>query len=80
MLARNCYYQGVVVAAVVENTSASDILQKGDIITAVNNEKTPTAAYLRYELYKYEVGDQITLTLIRNNKTITQKVTLKGFN
>lgn len=72
--------EGVVVATVVEGTSAVDILQKGDIIIAVNDQKVSGAAYLRYELYKYEIGNQISITFIRNNKEITKKVVLKGFN
>lgn len=69
---------GVVVVDVASSSSVDKILKKGDIITKINGEKVDNLAYLRYELYKHNVGDKIKITYIRNNKEYTSEVTLKG--
>jgi len=67
---------GVVIGGITKNTPAARAdLQVGDVITKVNNEKVSNKAELRYELYKYKVGDEVTLELIRDGKT--RKVTLR---
>ena len=38
------------------------------------------SAYLRYELYKYSVGDKIEITYIRDGKEHTTKVVLSSSN
>lgn len=68
---------GVVVVSVSSDSGAEKAgLEKGDVILAVNGSKVSNAAYLKYELYKCNVGDTIEVTYIRNNKTETTKVTL----
>ncbi len=68
---------GVVVASVVSGTGASKSdLKEGDIITKINDQEVENAAYLRYELYKYSVGDTITVTYNRDGKEHTTQVTL----
>ena len=68
---------GVVVASVQEGSSAADgSLEKGDIITKLDDQEVTSIAELRYYLYKYNVGDTVTITYIRNNKEATTKVTL----
>ena len=68
---------GVVVASVVRGTGASKSdLKEGDIITKINDQEVENAAYLRYELYKYSVGDTITVTYNRDGKEHTTQVTL----
>ncbi len=68
---------GVVIISVSKNSGASKAgLKKGDVILAVNGEKISNAAYLKYELYKCNVGDTIEITYMRNGKTMTSKVTL----
>ena len=39
-----------------------------DIIIGINNEKIENIAYLRYELYKYRVGDTIKVKVVREGK------------
>ena len=69
---------GVVVVKVLNGSGASKSdLKKGDIITKINNEKVNNIAYLRYELYKYKVGDTIEVTYKRNGKESKTKVTLE---
>lgn len=71
---------GVVIINVVEGSSAEGVLEKGDIITKINNKTISSSAYLRYELYKYAVGEQISITFIRNNETMTKKIALEKSN
>ena len=68
---------GVVVADIEEGSGAADSdLKAGDIITKINGEKVQDSAYLRYELYKYAVGDTIEITYFRGNDEHTTKVVL----
>ncbi len=68
---------GVVVISTVEGSGAEKAkLQKGDIITKINDEDVLNKAYLKYILYKYNVGDEIELTYIRDGKEMSTKVTL----
>ena len=70
---------GVVVAGIEEGSGAADSdLKEGDIITKLNDEEVQDSAYLRYELYKYSVGDTIEITYIRDGKEHTTKVTLSS--
>ena len=70
---------GVVVAGIEEGSGASKSdLSEGDIITKLNGEKVQDSAYLRYELYKYSVGDTIEITYLRGGKEHTTKVTLSS--
>lgn len=68
---------GIVVVEVVSGSGASKSgLQKGDVITKIDKEEVMNAAYLKYVLYKYNVGDKITITYNRNGKEHTTSVTL----
>ena len=70
--------EGVVVVEVVEGATVDEVLQKGDVITKINDEDVKDLAYLRYELYKHSVGDKIKITYIRDKKVKDVTVTLKG--
>ena len=68
---------GVVVATVENNSPAAKSgLKQGDIILKIDDENTQSIAYLRYILYKHEVGDKIKITYMRDNKEATLFVTL----
>lgn len=72
---------GVVVAGIESGTGAADSeLREGDIITKLNGEEVQDSAYLRYELYKYSVGDTIEITYIRDGEEHTTKVVLSSSN
>ena len=72
---------GVVVAGIQSGSGAADSdLKEGDIITKLNGEEVQDSAYLRYELYKYSVGDKIEITYIRDGDEHTTKVTLSSSN
>ena len=71
---------GVMIYSVEKNSVAESAkLQKGDIILKINDKDVNTVAYLRYELYKYKVGDKINLTYKRNGveNTVTLKLSSK---
>ena len=72
---------GVVVAGIQSGSGAADSdLKEGDIITKLNGEEVQDSAYLRYELYKYSVGDTIEITYIRDGEEHTTKVVLTSSN
>jgi 2-alkenal reductase len=68
---------GAYVTDVASNSPASQAnLQRGDIITAIGNVTLDeTHSYIN-ALFTYKPGDQVTLTLARNGKTLQVQVTL----
>ncbi len=61
--------KGIVVVDVQKDTPAyAAKLQKGDVILAINDINIDDVAYFRAELYKYSVGDTITIKYLRDNK------------
>ena len=67
---------GAVVIETQSGSPASDAkLQMGDVITKIGNYEVTSVARLKYYLYKYEPGEKVNITYIRNNKTET--VTIK---
>lgn len=69
--------EGVVIINVTKNSGAQKAgLQRGDVITAINGNKVSSASYLKYELYKSKVGDQVEITYTRNGESKKTKVTL----
>lgn len=70
---------GVVVAE-VQNGGAADKagLQKGDVITKIDNKDIDSISKLRYNLYQYNIGDKVKVTYIRDGKTKSAEVTLEG--
>lgn len=51
-------------------------LEKGDIIIRINDVNISSSTNFKYQLYKYEIGEKIKITIIRNNKEKTIEVTL----
>ena len=51
-------------------------IQLGDVITKIAGKKTDDVAYLRYELYQHSAGDEVEVTVLRDGKEKTFKVTL----
>ena len=69
--------KGVVVTDIESKSSAALAgLETNDIITKVDDKEISSSAYLRYYLYKHKVGDEMKLTIIRNNKEVDIKVKL----
>lgn len=70
--------EGVAIIEVVSSSPAAKAgLQKGDIITKLNDEKINSVAKLRYELFKHTPGDKIDITYNRNGKEYTTQITLE---
>jgi serine protease Do len=70
---------GAVIESVLENTSAFAAgLKKGDVILQIGNVKVKNKAELRYELYKYSVGDKVKILYYRDGKAEDVDITLKG--
>ncbi len=68
---------GVVILAVEDLGSAKKAgLEKGDVITKINDNNIQDNAHFRYNLYKYSIGDTITITFIRGNKEYNVSVKL----
>lgn len=62
---------GSVIISVEQGYPAEELgLKKGDVIIAIDDAKVEDTSHLRYILYKYEVGDTIKLTIIRDNKEL----------
>ena len=69
---------GAVVADISKGSTADKAdLQKGDVIIKINEYKVDNYMYLKYYLYRFNVGDKVTLTYIRDGKEKTVDVTLK---
>lgn len=75
MLDKDITYGAVIVS--VESKSVADKagLKTGDVIIAINDAKIEDVAHFRFNLYKYSIGDEITIKYIRDSKE--KKVTLK---
>ncbi len=71
---------GALVDSVVKDSPA-DIagIKKDDIIISVNNEVVSNASDVTSKVSNFEVGDKITIGLIRDNKTMTVEVTLSEY-
>ena len=68
--------EGAVIVSVEDGYPAKESgIQKGDVIIAVNDITVKNTAHFRAQLYKYSIGDTITLTINRDGKEI--KVTVK---
>lgn len=61
-------------------TQARDGLVLGDLILAVNGKKIADYNSLRDELERYEVGEKVVLTLMRDGTTVEVAVGLEAMN
>ena len=70
---------GAVVTDVSSGSTADDAkLEKGDVITKLDDYNIKDYKYLKYYLYRYRVGDKVKITYIRDGKEKTVEVTLKN--
>jgi serine protease Do len=68
---------GVMIIDVQKGTGAANAkLQTGDVILKINDKAVNNVAFLRYELYKYKVGDTIKITYLRDGKENTTSIKL----
>jgi len=52
-------------------------LRLGDVIAAIDGKKVESANDLYLLLEKYKVGDAVTISLLRDGRTVQTKVTLE---
>ena len=70
---------GVYVESVEKNVAAYNAgIKTGDNILKVNGVEIANTSYFRYQLYKYNIGDKIKITIERNGIEKTLTVTLAG--
>lgn len=68
---------GVYIYSVEKDSPAYKIgLQKDDLILKINDTNIQNSSYLKYELYKYNIGDTIKITYKRNNTEYEKDVKL----
>lgn len=68
---------GVLLDNVEANSPASKAgLKKGDIIIAINDVEVKNVASLRYQLYKYKIGEVIEVKYLRDGHSRTTDLTL----
>ncbi|MEJ8762266.1 Do family serine endopeptidase [Phocaeicola sp. HCN-40430] len=70
--------EGVQIVEVTEGGSADGVLQKNDVIIAMEGKKIKTMAELQGTLAKYRPGDKIKLTVLRDKKEKEFTLTLKN--
>lgn len=69
--------EGVVIAEVEKDSVAEKSgLKANDVITKMDGDTVENSSYLKFMLYKHEIGDTIKLTIIRNGKEIQKEVKL----
>ena len=69
--------EGVAVIEVAKGSPAEKAgLKKGDIVVKLGDKDIAGLADFRYELYKYKVGDKVSVSYYRNGKVNTTEVTL----
>ena len=70
--------EGVWVAEVVENGSASGILQEDDVIIGIEGKRVKNFAGLQEELAKHRPGDKVTVKILRDKKEKNVEIELKN--
>lgn len=69
--------EGVLVADT--DATAGKVLKKGDVITAIDGNKISSDSELKSYIYKNKkAGDTVTFKVIRDNKTMDVKLTLRS--
>ena len=69
--------EGAYISAVTDDSPASEAgLQQGDVVTKVDKTEITSADSLIIALRSYDVGDKVTLTIVRDSKEQTVEVTL----
>jgi serine protease Do len=69
--------EGVVIAEIEEETPSSEAdFEVGDVIVSINGVKTKDLAHFRFNLYKYKVGDTITIRYYRGTVEKTTQILL----
>ncbi|TXC81381.1 trypsin-like peptidase domain-containing protein [Luteibaculum oceani] len=74
-------YEGVYVAGLADNGAAEEGgIKPNDIILAVNEVKVKNVTELQEQIGKYRPGDKVDIELLRNDKKLKRKITLRNIN
>ncbi|WP_349410393.1 SepM family pheromone-processing serine protease [Pseudalkalibacillus sp. SCS-8] len=71
--------KGVFITGVISGMPAADHLEVGDLITALNGKEIKTAEELVKRLKAFDEGDEVELTVKRNDGVENVKIKLKTF-
>lgn len=75
----DAYYQGFLIYSISEESDLRNTeARKGDLIIAVNGGEVTDYATLRAELAKYNVGDVVTVTLLRSSNRQVKEFKVKA--
>ena len=69
---------GVYVNEVASDGAAADVLQEGDVITAVNDHAVEKMSELQEQMSAYRPGDKVKISYIRDKKVRTATLTLRN--
>ncbi len=70
---------GLLIAEVTDRSTAKELgLQEDDVITAINDIPVHNHAELVEQLNKFRPGDKISVTYVRDNKTVTKSGILRN--
>ncbi len=70
---------GLLIASVMDRSTAKELgLKEDDVITAINKVPVHNHAELVEQLNKFRPGDQINVTYVRDNSTVTKSATLRN--
>jgi S1-C subfamily serine protease len=73
--------EGIYIRALEGNSPASNAgLKVGDVIIGIDDKDVSTTAYLKYYLYKHNIGDKVTIKYKRDGKEATTEVTLGSYD
>ena len=68
----------VIIKSIKNEYSRKYKLKENDILLKIDNIDIINSAYLKYLIYKHEVGDNITITYLRDNKEDKVNITLES--
>lgn len=72
-------YDGVYVDSIYPGSSAADAgVRQGDVITAINGSRVNSVSELQEQVSRYHPGDNVTVTVMRNEKEKTLTAKLKN--
>ncbi|MDR3329251.1 MAG: Do family serine endopeptidase [Prevotellaceae bacterium] len=73
------HVNGVLIYGVLEGGAAAQAdLQKGDVVTKINDVEVSTVAQLQEQISKFRPNDQVSLTIVRSNKTKYVNIILRN--
>ncbi|MDL2216088.1 trypsin-like peptidase domain-containing protein [Ruminococcaceae bacterium OttesenSCG-928-N02] len=68
--------QGVYVYTVTKGTGAEGVLEEGDYIVSIDEQAVTNSGEIASILAEHEVGDRIDIQIIRDQRTMTVRITL----